>query len=74
MANSMIKNNNNNNNNNIGNIVNDFIKFAKDFKASGKDPKKYLDELINSGKFNKNQINEAIKKAKEVSSFFSFFK
>lgn len=72
MANSMIKNNNNNNNN--GNIINDFFKFAKDFKASGKDPQKYLDELINSGKFNKNQINEAIKKAKEVSSFFSFFK
>lgn len=46
-----------------GNIIAQIKKFAQDIQRSGKDPQIILDELIKSGKYTNEQIEQAKKMA-----------
>lgn len=78
MANSMIKNSNLStgvsSGNSQENIISKLMNFSNEIKASGKDPKALLDEVIKSGKYTEEQIKNATKKAEQFSSLLSFIK
>lgn len=44
-------------------IVNQFLSFYKNFNG---DPNKELNNIINSGKYSKEEIEDAVKKAKQI--------
>lgn len=64
--NSMIRQNDN--------IGPQFQKFYKEFRQSGKDPKVYLQELIDSGKVTREQVEQAANKAKGLSFLLNLIK
>ncbi len=51
-----------------------FQKFYKEFMQSGKDPQKTLQELIDSGKVSKDQVEQAANKAKGLSFLLNLIK
>lgn len=65
--NSMLKNQNNN-------LGPQFLKFYKEFQQSGKDPQKALQELIDSGKVSKDQLEQTVNKAKGLSFLLNLIK
>lgn len=58
--NTMLRNN--------GNLFMQVMKFANDVKRSGKNPKAMLDDAIASGKYTKEQIENARKMAEKFAS------
>ena len=51
-------------------IVNQFLNFYKNFNG---DPNKELNNIINSGKYSKEEIEDAIKKAKQIENMIRPF-
>ena len=62
MANTMFKNNEGKSG---GNIMQRFKAFAKDINSSGRNPEDILKELVDSGKVSKQQLDNAVKMAKQ---------
>lgn len=52
---------------NSGNMFSQFQQFKK--LMQGKDPQKVLNELVNSGRFTKQQVEQATKMAEQFKSF-----
>lgn len=48
--------------NNLGNMVNSFNQFKSTFSG---DPKQQVQELLNSGKMNQNQLNQLMQLARQ---------
>lgn len=46
-----------------GNLLSQIRQFAKDLERSGKDPQALLDELLKSGKYTNEQVEQAKKMA-----------
>ena len=51
-------------------IVNQFLSFYKNFNG---DPNKELNNIINSGKYSKEEIEDAIKRAKQIENMIRPF-
>lgn len=48
------------------NLFNQFMKFAREFMASGKDAQSEINNMLASGKITKEQLEEATTKAKKL--------
>lgn len=52
------------------NLISEISKFMKEIQKSGKSPEQLYNEVVNSGKYSKEQIDSALKKAKEYMNIF----
>lgn len=52
------------------NIINQFLSFYKNFNG---DPNKELNNIVNSGKYSKEEIEDAVKKAKQIENMIRPF-
>lgn len=59
---------------NQNDTISSFINFYNNFKATGKDPEKYINELLASGKVTKEQLSKTISKAKGMSFLLKYIK
>lgn len=57
-------------NKDASNIINQFLSFYRNFNG---DPNKELNNIVNSGKYSKEEIESAIKKAKQIENMIRPF-
>lgn len=72
MPNSIFNALNNNNNNQGGNMAQQFQRFLTEMK--GKDPNAEIQSLLQSGRINQQQLNQAQQMARQMQGFFSAFR